>query len=182
MLSNTATVQENMVLDLAGRRLVKADRGVTHAARCEKQAGWLPNFLLNHFGSWIFNRLARRCTDDAIWFRGVTQEIAARCDDGAFDLEQFSTQIEPHLNNLKSNLRGIRNDLLRYQLDTSANAKLYRVRATLLVSLTDLFEAVENFRWSLMELEASRAERLSGYTADSPDALDAMLKELGQLA
>ena len=180
MLSNTYAVQENMVLSLAGQRLVKADRDVQRTAQCEKKVGWLPRFLLNRVSTYVFTRLARSCTDDAIWFRGVAQEIAIRCDDEAFDLENFSSSVESHLDSLKLNLRDIRGDLLSFDVDGKDYPKFENARATLLVALTDLFESIENLRWCIMELQASRADHLSGYVANSPEELENMFKSLLQ--
>ncbi len=180
MLSNTYSVQENMVLSLAGQRLAKADRDVQRTAQCEKKVGWLPRFLLNRVSTYVFTRLARSCTDDAIWFRGVAQEISIRCDDEAFDLEGFRASVEPHLERLKGNLREIRADLLSFDVDGKDYPKFENARATLLVSLTDLFESVENLRWCIMELQANRAECLPGYVASTPEELESMFKSLLQ--
>lgn len=178
MLSNTCMVRENMVWDLTDRRLNRVGRSVNRTAFYEKKSGGLPAFILNFVGGLMFRYLTRRFTDDAIWFRGAAQEISCLCEDKNVDLDHSVPVIQPTLDDLKSNLRNIRADLLRYQADTNPSNKLYIVRSNLLAALTDLFEAVEDFRWALLEAQADRSKRLQGFGATNADELDALFKQL----
>lgn len=178
MLSTTYEVQENMVWNLAEERLEKVGRGVSRTTLCEKKTGWLPAFLLNHVGAWFLNHFARRFTDDAIWFRGVASEI---CNQSFDDRPKVQEHLEPmmqELERLKNSLREMRGQVLRYQIGTDPSHKLYRARSAILAATNDLFEATENLRWAILEMQANSAKRLSGMYAESADALDELFCKL----
>ena len=180
MLSTTCMVRENMVWDLTGQRLSRVGRSVNRTALYEKKSGGLPAFVLNLVGGLVLRHLTKRLTDDAIWFRGAAQEIGTLREDA--DLDHELDVIRSSLDRIKTNLRDIRADLLRYQVDTNPANKLYIGRSDLLAALTDLFEAVENFRWALLDAQADGAKRIEGFGATNADELDAVFKKLEQQA
>lgn len=175
MLSDTAMVRENMVWNLAGQRLDTAGRRV-------HRASLLPGFLLNHVGRWLLGRMVQRLTDDAIWFRGVRQEVYnLSATDADFDADGFAAGVQPKLESLKANLRSIREQVLSHPLDASVSPNFRNAHSALLASLSDLFEAVEDFRWALLEAQANRAPRLENMHASTKDDLDAVFARLEQL-
>lgn len=178
MLSNTYAVQENMVWNLAEERLEKVGRGVSRTTLCEKKTGWLPAILLNHVGGWFFNRFARRFTDDAIWFRGVAAEICNQSFDDQPKVQEYLEPMMAELDTVKNSLREMRGLLLRYQVETESSPKLHAARSAVLAASNDLFEASENLRWALLEMQANSAKRLPGMYADNSEALDELFSKL----
>lgn len=176
MLSNTCVVRENMVWDLTDQRLERVGRSVSRTALYEKKASSLPNFLLNRFSAWMLARMARRFTDDAIWLRGIAQELRDREDAHVnCDLDRYEAELGPKLLEHKNDLRNIREGLLSLQFDDD---KAQSARNALLAALADLFESVESLRWSILESLADNAPRVPGMQANSAEALDELFKKL----
>ena len=183
MLSNTCVVREDMVRELAGARLEKVGRGVSRTAFFEKSLGGLPRILigvLGVYGGWILRRNVRRFTDDAIWLQGMAQTIATRGGDLDLDLDLFASRVEPQLDALKVSLRSVREPILEFRRIAKSNPKVVDDCTVMLAALSDLFEAVEGLRWTVLEEQASRAKHLEGYVATNADELDAIFAKMEQ--
>lgn len=165
------------VMDLTDRRINHVQRHVKWS-KLETFASGFVATILSHFVESMLKRMAASFSDDTIWFRGAAQSLWRE----NVDISDHSAVLISRLDSLKGKLQLLREKLLT---DGPGNLNHGRVRAakTLLVaSISDLFESVEEFKWTIKELEANHSTRNPGMKATSPEELAELFKKLTLVA
>jgi len=165
-----ATLAYGTVIDLTDRRIKTVNRQV-QGANIE---GYLHRFLSSiHSGllARMMNLLSSKFTDDAIWFRGVSQKL---WDENA-DMRSVSQDLIPRLEKIKDSVLIIRKKALA-DLHKTTNKSLQEAQSRLVVSTAELFESIEDFKWTIKELEANYGTRVRKLHADTPEALDELFQ------
>lgn len=114
----------------------------------------------------------------AIWFRGASEDLL-RVDSGLESealVEMLKTQ-QQAIEKVKVDVLEVRKSLLDFQ-KMSTGKRLKASLSRSVANSSDLFDALESYRWTLLELEANRAEIRQGYLATSAADLDAMFDRL----
>lgn len=158
------------VIDLTDRRI----RTVTRQVKGANIEALLHRFLSSvHSGlfSKVINFMASGFTDDAIWFRGVSQKLW----DENVDMRSVSKDLIPRLEKIKDSVLIIRRKALE-DLPKTTNKSLQEAQSRLIVSTAELFESIEDFKWTIKELEANYGTRVRKLHADTPEALDELFQ------
>lgn len=165
------------VQDLAGQRM----RGLD--ARLRLLSSFTP---VVRGLSWVFEGLMRRALarfhvtfkTQAIWFRGAAEEVLKF--ENAETPEDFPQLLARQL----SAIEKVKRDILSIRAGLMESAKLFErrqmngVAQQAISSATDLFDAIESYRWALLEIEASHAEIRDGYSATNAADLGAILDRI----
>ncbi len=162
-----ATLAYGTVIDLTDRRIRTVNRG----ANLE---GLLHRFLSSvHSGllAKMTDILSSRFTDDAIWFRGVSQKL---WDENA-DMRSVSQDLIPKLEKIKKSVLVVRQTVL-VDIKKTKNKSLKDAQSRLIVSTAELFESIEDFKWTIKELEANYGARVRKLHADNPESLDELFQ------
>lgn len=119
-------------------------------------------------------------TDQTIWFEGASK----RYWDENVDVRPHLATLVPQLEKLKKSLLSSRKSMLHVSdvtKDTNATRSIAALKAFAVAS-SDFFDAVEAFRWTLMELEANYSPINEGYTATTPEEVAQLFKRIQQEA
>lgn len=170
-------VTGNTVLVLTDRRIEKVDK--------ELQPSWLVRlrtlvirFAFEAPAIRALQAMAVNFTDDSIWFKGVATESWG----DNIDVRSVIKTMVPRLERLKASLLSIRAQMLKLQKSPHSSLALKDASGIVINSLVDLFEAIEGFKWTLMELEANHSPIDEGYTASTPDEVAQLFKRIQQEA
>lgn len=161
------------VMDLTGRRIEKVEKKLQPSSF----AKWVSNVVVSVFENWAVRRLessAVKWTDDAIWFKGVAAEAWDENLDVRGDVEGLTARLEK----LKNLLRLARAELVELQQHVGGNHAIKAAAGHAIFGLVDLFDAIEAFKWTLMELEANYSPISEGWVAHSPEELDQLFARL----
>lgn len=161
-------IAHNTVIDLTDRKI----RTVNHQVQSAKVYGFFSSMLVGIF-AYLLKRLASKFTDDAIWFRGVSQKFW----DENVDVRDLSAEMIPKLEKIKSSVLSLREHVSSDALKTS-NPAFRDASSRLIQSAADLFESVEEFKWTLKELEANYSVPNRKFKADTPERVTELLKEI----
>jgi len=169
---SAAVLEAASVMQLTGRHIEKVNKDLRVSAR----GGWLARAFSQVFGALvtgILNKDALRMEDSAIWFKGAARFALEANLDPRDELAAMLLEIEKLKASMqRSRAQGME---LRGHIGSSLPA-LDRV----LAAQADLFEAVEAFRWTLLELQANHSTISEGYAATTPDGLDALFDRMAQ--
>lgn len=163
------------VMNLTGRRLDKVQRELNRTD-C---SSWINGWMLSIFQKFIAYNLRRwsiQYTDDAIWFKGVAKEAW----DNNIDSTNSLKSLLPRLERIKSDTQSVREKLLLLRNRETTTATLSIAIDDFLASSADLFESIENFRWTLLELQANHSEIREGFSACTPENIDDLFSRLKQ--
>lgn len=167
-----ATLAYGTVIDLTDRRIRTVNRQV-QGANIE---GYLHRFLSSvHSGllARMMNLLSSKFTDDAIWFRGVSQKL---WDENA-DMRTLSQDLIQRLEKIKDSVLLVRKQAL-LDLPKITNESLKEAQSRLIVSTAELFESIENFKWTIKELEANYGYVNVQMVAQSQEELDKAFEDI----
>jgi len=167
----TVSTYDTSVMALAGQHIEKVGRDLRS-----------PSFLVRFVASpvrllllWWLKKQSDKCTENAIFFKGVSRRFLEMDADADGVLATWL----PKIDELKTLVLTLREGSLGlHQKVGGDNSELAVACANLLAAQSDLFEALEDFRWTLLELEANHSRRTEGYTATTPDAVDAMFERM----
>jgi len=161
-----ATLAYGTVIDLTDRRIKTVNRQV-QGANIE---GYLHRFLSSiHSGllARMMNLLSSKFTDDAIWFRGVSQKL---WDENA-DMRSVSQDLIQRLETIKESVLLVRKQAL-LDLPKVTNQSVKEAQSQLIISTAELFESIEDFKWTIKELEANYGYADVRMVAQSQEELD----------
>lgn len=167
----------NAVMDLTGRRIKKVERKL----QLSSLTRWVDGVLASVFEKWAvrsLEKMAVRYTDDAIWFKGV----AAEAWDDNLDVRNNVNALTSRLEITKGKLLTFRNEMLKIQQFPGATRDIRDACGHVIFSVVDLFDAIEAFKWTLMELEANYSPRIKGYCAETPEGVAELFKRIKQEA
>lgn len=167
----------NAVMDLTGRRIEKVERKL----QLSSFARWVDGIVASVFEKWAvrsLEKMAVRYTDDAIWFKGV----AAEAWDDNLDVRDDINVLTARLEITKGKLLAFRNEMLKVQQLPGATHGIREACGHVIFSVVDLFDAIEAFKWTLMELEANYSPRSKGYSAETPEGVAELFKRIKQEA
>lgn len=174
---NTAAMSYNAsaVMALTGQRIEKVNK--------ELQASHLRpvRWAVALFDLWFVPRIdgmTMRFTDDAIWFKGVDKEVWEANDDVR---ESAPTLIAKLLSTQERLLIG-RKELLDLAKEEYISPAVKRSLTSMLAANADLFDAIESFRWTLMDLEANHSPRSEGWVATTPEGVEELFRRIQQEA
>lgn len=178
MTAATSAYTDTLV-KLTGKHIADVD------ARVQKTqvSNGFERFVWSFFDKLTAPRIERivvTLTDQTIWFEGAFK----RYWDENLDVRPHIAKLVPQLEGLKASLLNSRKSLLRVS-DVTKNTSATRSYAALkafAVASSDLFDAIEAFRWTLMELEANYSPIDEGYTASTPDEVAQLFKRIQQEA
>lgn len=172
MTAAVADHHVSVMFDLTGAKIDSAQRFVNRASAGDRIVVRMMASLLSFVAIRLCDRVTKNTTDQAIWFKGATQEIW----DGSVDLDlEKINPLADRLDHLLESLNG-----LRTQLNDVSETKttLASAKRRAMASCIDLHDSVSAFRWALLEYEASQAVRVPGYFAETPDALEALFDKI----
>lgn len=173
MTCATLDTSGNTVMDLTGRRIEKVDRELQPS--WFKRCCWFVNKLVfEALAVRSLEAMAVKYTDDAIWFKGASAEL---WDDNQ-DVRDHMGVMIPRLDGLKVSLLKIQKDMLSLQSKASQFKSLQQAAVHVSSSAFDLFNAIEAFKWTLLELEANCSPIHEGYTAQSPEELARLIERI----
>lgn len=163
-------------MELAMRRFRSVDREI-------RLGGWLRLWVAHvqlPIIQWGFARsIARNAAnmnDAAIWFTGLSKSLMNENADVRPYVDAVVEQIDRVKKNINDNRRAQRQFrerhhrlinnglLLAMDFDNSASARL--------------FEAFDEFKWTLLELQANHSPRDEGYAASTPEDLAALFERI----
>lgn len=177
MTSAAFAATGNTVMDLTGRRIEKVDKELQPSwlTRC---CGFVSRFVFEALAVRSLEAMAVKFTDDAIWFKGVATESWG----DNIDVRSVMRTMVPRLERLKASLLSIRKDMLKLQNNPRCSQAVKEAVGFVVGSLVDLFESIEAFKWTLLELEANHSPIHEGFAAQSPEELDRLFKRIQQNA
>lgn len=174
---NAAYCLDETVSGLANRRM----SGLGHRLRI---AAVVTPFLTRVSGLFegtaahFTDKAADRIKSQAIWFRGLSEELLRL--DHEIDPDGLTEQLEnqrAEIDKVKASVLEMRKALLDLQ-GMRLGAKLKQSVGRALTYSTDLFDAIESYRWTLLELEANHAKIREGYSATNAADLGAILDRI----
>lgn len=178
-MSAVAVAPFNSVVDLTTKRLDKVNDELRKPNAVRGFAAWCIDYL-EAIPVYFLSRLSSSLTDDAIWFRGLAQEISTE----NLDVRPLLQMAKMHerLDKIKADLRKLREGMLDTQQKSPKQSALYESAAKVASSATDLFDAIESLRLCLVEQEANFSAIDEGYSASSPEELASLFARLKQEA
>lgn len=169
MMSAAMAAPGSTVMDLTGRRLNKVDKELRASSHAASMGGLFASVF-----TWLFARrfdsMAVKFTDDAIWFKGLSSEVWTENT----DVRNGLIACLPRLEAQKKRLLELRKALLDFERQAGRVDAITRLS----ISAVDLFESIEAFKWTLLELEANHSPISEGYAAHSPDELDKLFARM----
>ncbi len=160
----SSAIAYGTVVDLTDRKIKSVNLQV-HGAN-----GVLHRFLSSVLGGFISkltSRASSRFIDDAIWFRGISQKLW----DENIDMRSISSELLPRLEKLKTSVLFVREHALLARAQTTSES-LKRSQTQLIESTAELFEAIEEYKWTIIELEANYGYVNVPMAAKSKEELD----------
>lgn len=172
MTATTAGHHVSVMFDLTGAKIDSAQRFVKRASFGERIVVRMMLSMLSAVAVSLCDKVTKKTTDQAIWFKGATQELSSGSVD--LDLEKINPMIA-RLDGLMESLNG-----LRTQLDEVSDRKaaVAAAKRRAMASCIEMIDSASAFRWALLEYEASHSTREAGYFADSPEALSALFEKI----
>ena len=173
----TATHYDGDVSGLASQRMqglgvkLRATSRVAHILR--GVLGWFEGIVVVSL-----NNVNRSFVSQSVWFRGAAQEVL-RVDQGEDDprLPAMIGKQYERIDGLKENLRKMRREFETLQAAESS-PRLQSALDRAMGTSADLYDALESYRWALMEVEANRASVETGFAATSASELDAVFDRI----
>jgi hypothetical protein len=163
------------VMELTGQRIEKVNKEL-HASHL-KPLRW----AIALFDLWFvprIDRMAMRLMDDAIWFKGVDKEVWQAND----DVRESTPTLLPKLLSTQEQLLTVRKELLELSQHKLTSPGARRSLSNMLAANADLFDSIESFRWTLMELEANHSPRSEGWVATTPEGVAELFRRIQQEA
>lgn len=161
---------------------------VAQAERENKPMGWVMQLatLFPRFGDRMlaryFGKTAGRLAQQAVWFRGARAWIDDDKGDVLID-EEFS--LCESLDQFARKVQGLRTHLLDLQAMLNQSDSLRRLREELaeairllLAASSDLFAEVLALKTDILEHDADRAPRDTGWTASTPEEVRKLFARL----
>ena len=165
------------VMDLTDRRINHVQRHVKWSKIEALASGFIAS-ILSRFVESMLKRMAASFSDDTIWFRGAAQSLWRE----NFDIAEHSEVLINRLDSLKGKLQRLRERLLDEGTGNLDYGRVRIAKTQLIASISDLFESVEEFKWTIKELEANHSSCDHSMTASSPEELANLFKKLTQVA
>lgn len=167
----------NTVMDLTGRRIENVEKKLQASSFTK----WIGAVVVSVFEPlavrWLEAR-AVKWTDDAIWFKGVSAEAW----DENLDVRGRIDGLTVRLDKLKGLLRSVRADMVELQQHPNNTPAIKAATGHAIFGLVDLFDAIEAFKWTLMELEANYSPVSEGWAANTPEGVADLFKRIQQEA
>lgn len=174
MSVGSLALADSTVIALAGKRMNRVDHEITLSQLGEGLVGRMVAAVSTSLATRLMNRMANRFADDAIWFKGAAEDVWG----DNIDVRSTSHLIYPRLEKSMREQRSLRQMLLELQKQRGTHPQLKRAVENLLSQLTELFDAMEALRWTLLELEANHSKIATGYSATSPEEFDQLFARL----
>lgn len=174
MNTTAMSVNAGVVMELTGRRIDKVNRELQlpHIGHT-----WPMRLVMSVLDVWFVRRIGQltsQLMDDAIWFKGVDKELW----DANEDVRGSSQRLLQSLQRTQETLMVARKKALDLAQHEFASPALQQATSGAVAACVDLFDSIESFRWTLMELEANHSPRSEGYFASTPDALDDLFAKI----
>ncbi len=160
-----------------------ADRHFEHVSRERRSAGIWQTVVAVFRSAAAQARMAISLTedasifrDDAIWFAGATKGLynGEAIANGATERAiQRTDHVKGLINDRRTRLMAFRNELGQHIVP-----QLRKAIDSYLSACAELFEALEEFKWGLLEFEASQSRISTGYFAQTPEELVAVFERL----
>ena len=167
------------ISELIGRHIQRADQAIARPTAFRR-------FLAHWFSAMavraqvrLYNELTDAMSDDAIWFKGVELELwRINAESAGADTPFPLSSLTQKIDGLKSKLIESRCRLMEQQRQASRYPVLAQAIADAIVAEVDFFDALEAVKWALIELQASASPLADGYTATTPQGVEALFKRI----
>lgn len=162
------------VMCLTGQRINKAQRELNSSSVANHLAMLVQFFSQKLFATGL-RRTAIQLIDNAIWFKGVSKE--------AWDDNLDKTQLKillPQLDCLQNRLRTAREAALHLSTSKTTRPALAQAVEDFSSSATELFDAIESFKWTIKELDANQSPISEGFYAETPEGVENLFRQLQQ--
>lgn len=169
--SSVMVMQHGYVMDVADNK-VKTINSQIQWFRVEKIWSRFTSSLTLALTVNILNRISMRFEEDIIFFKGIEQEI----QDQDIDVTEWADNIIPRLDSLKNSLLKSRLEMM--SLFESGDINIKKAKERVVVSMADLFESMEKFKWTIKELQADRSVIDQGYQASTHQELDRLFDRI----
>lgn len=171
MTCTAVAVENSTVVELAERRFRRVNK---ESKLLSTLASIFVMPLLNFASLYVLRQLRVRLTDDAIFFKGASQEVW----EANVDVLKVRASLQSRLEANKASVLKLRTDLLEVRKTANLSADLDGAISAVVAAAADLFESIENFRWTLLEMQANRSPISDGFSADSPEAVEKLFERL----
>ena len=133
----------------------------------------------------VFGRKLRqaqsRMLDQAVWFRGARESIETQLEsDGLLDSD---SRLQKLLESVEASIVRMRASLSTLMEHTSAfdseQADVWHdLCADIMASSSELARTVSDFKWAVLEHDASHSKHIDGFSARSKEELDALIDRM----
>ena len=167
------------ITELIGRHIQRADQAITMPTAFSRFLAHWSSAMAVRAQVLLYNELADAMSDDAIWFKGVELELwRINAESAGADTPFPLSALTQKIDGLKSKLIESRCRLMAQQRQTSKYPALAPAIANVIVAEVDFFDALEAVKWALIELQASASPLADGYTATTPQGVEALFKRI----
>ncbi len=169
--NSVMVMQHGYVMDVADNK-VKTMNSQIQWFRVEKIWSRFTSSLTSALTVNTLNRISMRFEEDIIFFKGIEQEI----QDQDLDVTEWADNIIPRLDSLKNSL--LKSRLGMMSLFENGDKNIQKAKERVVVSMADLFESMEKFKWTIKELQADRSVIDQGYQANTLEELDKLFDRI----
>lgn len=174
MTTAVIALSDSTVMELTGRRIKRVNTELSASHMGQSLVVRLASSMFESMHLYLLGKLASRFRDDAIWFKGAAKDAW----DGNVDVRASLPRITPKLEKIKTSLLEFRKDLLDMQQRKGTTEKTKHALGRTVAAAVDLFDSVEAFRWTLLELEANYSPISQGWVANTPEELDQLFARM----
>ncbi|MBK7000516.1 MAG: hypothetical protein IPH35_11295 [Rhodoferax sp.] len=176
MVATAMSFSAGVVMELTDQRIDKVNKEIK-----VPNIGnlWPVRWVVVIFDWWFIPRmeqLTRGVTDDAIWFKGVAKELW----DANEDVRQSAPLLLSKLQRSQEQILKTRKESLDLMQEELASPAFKQAVTHMLEASVDLFDSIEAFRWTLMELEANHSPRSEGWVATTPEGVEELFRRIQQ--
>lgn len=163
----------NTVMELTGRRIESVEKKLYPSPLVRWVSGAFAS-VFEQIAVRYFEAMAVVNTDNAIWFRGVAAEAWGE----NIDVRERMGAMPARVERIKTSLMDVREKMLALEQRSDTSPAIKTAAANVAFSVVDLFDALESFKWTLLELEANHSPISEGYSASSPQELEKLFDQM----
>ncbi|APW37131.1 hypothetical protein RD110_07925 [Rhodoferax koreense] len=170
---------DSTFFDLATERMGRIESELHNSSLIGPFVRRLSFAWFDHFNARVVDKMTKSMRDDTIWFRGAADELRNSSNDAA-GIESY-----PSLDDMFKHIEGMKHGMLRRHGDflnlaaiAKRHGKISAAATNAAAAACDLFDAMESFRWALMDIEANHAHISEGYSATNAAELEAVFDRI----
>lgn len=174
---NTAAmaIQHGYVMDVADHK-VKAIKGQFQRFRVEKIWSRLTSGIISAVAVRALTRASMRFEEDALFFKGIDKEMQEHTP----DVSEWADKILPRLETIKIALLDGRKSMMLMFASSGVDPAVLTAKERVIFSMADLFESIEQFKWTVKELQADVSPVTEGFAANTPEELNSLFDRMSQ--